>query len=230
MVIADYLLAGLVAMLTGLDRVALVQVMISRPLVAAPLTGLVLGNPLLGLEVGMLLELLWLGRLPVGAAIPPDDTQVAVGATVLAFSMGQMLDLVGMPMVILAVLVAIPLGKFGQIFDRLARNVNDRLAVAGLKALGSGNTNGLERRHLMGLISFAVSSLATACVIVLIGSVILFYTAPQLIGAVRDTGLSLQYSLIIVGAASLLGTINVNRSISLFCAAFSGTLLVLWMR
>jgi PTS system mannose-specific IIC component len=206
MVIADYLLAGLVAMLTGLDRVALVQVMISRPLVAAPLTGLVLGNPLLGLEVGMLLELLWLGRLPVGAAIPPDDTQVAVGATVLAFSMGQMLDLVGMPMVILAVLVAIPLGKFGQIFDRLARNVNDRLAVAGLKSLGNGNTNGLERRHLMGLISFAVSSLATACVIVLI------------------------YSLIIVGAASLLGTINVNRSISLFCAAFSGTLLVLWMR
>ena len=230
MVIADYLLAGLVAMLTGLDRVALVQVMISRPLVAAPLTGLVLGNPLLGLEVGMLLELLWLGRLPVGAAIPPDDTQVAVGATVLAFSMGQMLDLVGMPMVILAVLVAIPLGKFGQIFDRLARNVNDRLAVAGLKSLGNGNTNGLERRHLMGLISFAVSSLVTACVIVLIGSVILFYTAPQLIGAVRDTGLSLQYSLIIVGAASLLGTININRSISLFCAAFSGTLLVLWMR
>ena len=230
MVIAEYLLAGLVAMLTGLDRVALVQVMISRPLVAAPLTGLVLGNPLLGLEVGMLLELLWLGRLPVGAAIPPDDTQVAVGATVLAFSMGQMLNLVGMPMVILAVLVAIPLGKFGQIFDRLARNVNDRLAVAGLKSLGNGNTNGLERRHLMGLISFAVSSLATACVIVLIGSVLLFYTAPQLIGAVRETGLSLQYSLIIVGAASLLGTINVNRSISLFCAAFSGTLLVLWMR
>ena len=135
-----------------------------------------------------------------------------------------------MPMVILAVLVAIPLGKFGQIFDRLARNVNDRLAVAGLKALSDGNTNGLEHRHLMGLVSFAVSSLATACVIVLIGSVILFYTAPQLIGAVRDTGLSLQYSLIIVGAASLLGTINVNRSISLFCAAFSGTLLVLWMR
>ena len=230
MVIADYLLAGLVAMLTGLDRVALVQVMISRPLVAAPLTGLVLGNPLLGLEVGMLLELLWLGRLPVGAAIPPDDTQVAVGATVLVFSMGQMLNLVGMPMVILAVLVAIPLGKFGQIFDRLARNVNDRLAVTGLKALSNGNANGLERRHLMGLISFAVSSLATASVIVLIGSVILFYTAPLLIGAVRDAGLSLQYSLIIVGAASLLGTINVNRSISLFCAAFSGTLLVLWMR
>lgn len=230
MVVADYLLAGLIAMLTGLDRVALVQFMISRPLVAGPLTGLVLGNPLLGLEIGMLLELLWLGRLPVGAAIPPDDTQVAVGATVLAVSMGQILDLSGMPMVILAVLVAIPLGKFGQTFDRLARKVNDRIAASGLQALSLGDSQCLERRHLLGLISFAMASLATACVIILVGSVILFYTAPQLIGAVRDAGLSLQYSLILIGAASLLGTINVNRSISLFCAAFSGTLLVLWLR
>ena len=116
MVVSEYLLAGLVAMLTGLDRVALVQVMISRPLVAGTLTGWALGNPLVGMEIGMLLELLWLCRLPVGAAIPPDDTQVAVGATVLALSMGHFLALDGMPLVILSVLIAIPLGKFGQVF------------------------------------------------------------------------------------------------------------------
>ncbi len=230
MVVGDYLLAGLVAMLTGLDRVALVQVMISRPLVAGPLTGWVLGNPLVGLEIGLLLELLWLGRLPVGAAIPPDDTQVAVGATVLAISMGHLLGLGGMPMVILSVLIAIPLGKFGQIFDRLARHVNDRLAASGYSALMAGSISGLERKHLFGLISFAMASLATAFVIVLVGSFVLYSVAPLLIGAVREAGLSLQYSLILVGAAGLLGTINVNRSSSLFCAAFSGTLLVLWLR
>jgi PTS system mannose-specific IIC component len=230
MVVGDYLLAGLVAMMTGLDRVALVQTMISRPLVAAPLTGWVLGTPLVGLEVGMLLELLWLGRLPVGAAIPPDDTQVAVGATVLALSVGHLLNLSGMPMVILSVLIAIPLGKFGQVFDRLARHANDRLAVSGYNALMSGNTGGAERYHLFGLASFALASLATALVIVLAGSFVLYSVAPLLIGAVREAGLSLQYSLILVGAASLLGTINVNRSLSLFCAAFTGTMLVLWLR
>jgi PTS system mannose-specific IIC component len=230
MVVADYVLAGLIATLAGLDRVALVQFMISRPLVAGPLTGLVLGNPLLGLEVGMLLELLWLGRMPVGAAIPPDDTQVTVGATVLAFSMGEVLNLSGMPMVLLAVLIAIPLGKFGQIFDRLARHVNDRIAVSGQHAMNHGDTRAIERLHLMGLASFSLASLATVCVIVLIGSVVLLYAAPYLIGAVREAGLSLQYSLILIGAAALLGTININRSISLFCAAFSGTLLVLWLR
>lgn len=230
MVVGDYLLAGLVSMMTGLDRVALIQIMISRPLVAASLTGWVLGNPLVGMEVGMLLELLWLGRLPVGAAIPPDDTQVAVGATVLALSMGQLLALHGMPLVILSVLIAIPLGKFGQVFDRLARHVNGRLAVSGHDALMNGNLCDMERCHLLGLVSFAVASLATVSVIVLAGSFILYAVAPLLIGAVLKAGLSLQYSLVLVGAASLLGTINVNRSISLFCAAFTGTMLVLWLR
>jgi PTS system mannose-specific IIC component len=217
-------------MLTGLDRVALIQFMISRPLVAATLTGWVLGNPLVGMEIGMLLELLWLGRLPVGAAIPPDDTQVAVGATVLALSIGHLLNLNGMPLVILSVLIAIPLGKFGQVFDRLARHVNGRLALAGQNALMTGNISEFERYHLFGLASFALASLATAIVIVLLGSVVLYSVAPLLIDAVREAGLSLQYSLILVGAASLLGTINVNRSLSLFCAAFTGTMLVLWLK
>ncbi len=230
MVFGDYLLAGLVAMLTGLDRVALIQFMISRPLVAATLTGWVLGNPLIGMEIGMLLELLWLGRLPVGAAIPPDDTQVAVGATVLALSIGHLLNLNGMPLVILSVLIAIPLGKFGQVFDRLARHVNGRLAISGQNALMTGNICWFERYHLFGLVSFALASLATAIVIVLLGSVVLYAVAPLLIDAVREAGLSLQYSLILVGAASLLGTINVNRSLSLFSAAFTGTMLVLWLK
>jgi len=185
---------------------------------------------MVGMEVGMLLELLWLGRLPVGAAIPPDDTQVAVGATVLAVSMGHLLDLNGMPLVILSVLIAIPLGKFGQVFERLARHVNDRLAVNGHNALMTGSIDSFERYHLFGLASFALASLATAVIIVLVGSFVLYSVAPLLIGAVREAGLSLQYSLILVGAASLLGTINVNRSISLFCAAFTGTMLVLWLR
>ena len=55
MTIADWLLAALVAVICGLDRVALSQFMISRPLVAGPLTGALLGEPLLGLQVGMLL-------------------------------------------------------------------------------------------------------------------------------------------------------------------------------
>lgn len=216
-------------MLVGLDRVAFAQFMISRPIVVGPLTGWVLGNTLIGLEVGMLVELLWLGRLPVGAAIPPDDTQIALGATVMALSMEKFLGLHGMPVVILAVLIAIPLGKLGQLFDRLARHVNDRFNDNAIKAVAISGSLGVERMHLLGLASFALASLATALIIILCGSVILYYAAPLLIGTVRGAGLSLQYSLVMIGAAALLGTINVSRGLSLFCAAFTGTLLVMWL-
>jgi PTS system mannose-specific IIC component len=229
MVWVDYILAGTLAMLTGLDRVALLQFMISRPIVAAPLAGWVMGNPLVGLEVGVLLELLWLGRLPVGASIPPDDTQVAIGATTLALSMDHLLGMNGMPVVILCVLTAIPLGKFGQLFDRFARHANG-LILKRHNALASGNPAQLERLHLLGLVNFALASLATFLVILVVGTLLLYNFAPLLITAVREAGLSLQYSFTLVGAAVLLGLINITRGTSLFCAAFAGTLLVLWLR
>lgn len=229
MIWGDYLLAGLLAMVTGLDRVALLQFMISRPIVAAPLAGWIMGDPMVGLEVGVLLELLWLGRLPVGASIPPDDTQVAIGSTVLALSMDRLLGLSGMPVVILCVLTAIPLGKFGQLFDRLARHANG-MVLKRNQALAVGSPGELERLHLLGLINFALASLATFIVILLAGTLLLYNFAPMLIDAVREAGLSLQYSFTMVGAAVLLGLINIARGTSLFCAAFAGTLLVLWLR
>jgi PTS system mannose-specific IIC component len=188
-----------------------------------------MGNPLVGLEVGTLLELLWLGRLPVGASIPPDDTQVAIGATVLALSMDRLLGMSGMPVVILCVLTAIPLGKFGQLFDRLARHANG-LVLKRNNALFVGSARDLERLHLLGLINFAFASLSTFLVILIAGTLLLYNFAPFLIHAVREAGLSLQYSFTLVGAAVLLGLINIARGTSLFCAAFAGTLLVLWLR
>ena len=61
-------IGALVSLICGLDRVAILQIMISRPIVAAPLTALLLGDPLIGLQIGVMVELLWLARLPVGAA------------------------------------------------------------------------------------------------------------------------------------------------------------------
>ena len=44
------------------------------------------------------------------------------------------------------------------------------------------------------------------------------------------TGLALQYSLILIGAAVLLATLNVSRGLLLFGVAFVATLLVLGPR
>lgn len=228
--VAAYLTTGTLAVLLGLDRVAVLQCMVSRPLVAAPLTGWLIGVPLAGFEVGMLLELLWLGRLPVGVVIPPDDTQVAIGATALALTLEQSFGLHGMPAIILCVLVAIPLGKVGQYADTRARQANDRLAQKALTAAAAGDSRRIEWLHLYGLGHFALAGLLTCVAIVAGGTMLLYPLAPLLIGAVNETGLSLQYSFTLIGAAALLGTLNVSRGLFLFGGAFVATMLVIWLR
>ena len=230
MLIAEYLTTAALAVLLGLDRTAFLQCMVSRPLVAGPLTGWLLGIPLAGLEVGMLLELLWLGRLPVGTVVPPDDTQMAIGATALALTLQRLLGLHGMPVVILCVLVAIPLGQFGRYADMRARQANNRLAILAQAAAVAGDARRIEWMHLCGSGHFALSGLLTCTVIVAAGTLILYPLAPVLIGSLRETGLSLQYSFIMIGAAVLLGTLNVSRGLFLFATAFVATLAVLWVR
>jgi len=56
------LLGGLLA----LDGTSLGQFMISRPLVAGVLTGWMVGDPLLGLLIGGILEIYFISIFPVG--------------------------------------------------------------------------------------------------------------------------------------------------------------------
>lgn len=229
MPLSEVFIGALVAILVGLDRTAALQLMISRPLVAAPLTGWLLGDPLAGLLIGALVELLWLGRLPVGAAIPPDDTQVAIAASVLTLTLGPQLNLSEFPLALLCTLVAIPLGKVGQWFDRLARQQNGRLQDCAEAAVMNGDFHRISRQHLRGLGHFALASLATYLTIVLGGWGLLWGLAPILVEPVADVGQWLWLAFPLVGTAALLSTINVGRALTLFVAAFSGSFLMLWL-
>jgi PTS system mannose-specific IIC component len=219
----------MVAIVAGLDRTALVQCMVCRPIVAAPLTGWLLGTPATGLLVGLLVELLWLGRLPVGAAIPPDDTQVAIGGTTLAVSMGPSLQLDGPGFIILCTLVALPLGKIGQLFERVARHRNDRLVARAEIALAGARLKEVEYGHLLGLGHFALASGATFGVILAGGSLCLQVLAPVLGDLCVRAAVPLQLVLPLVGIGVLLGTINVNRSLTLFGSSFASVCLMLWL-
>lgn len=224
-----YLLSAFVAVVAGLDRTAALQIMISRPIIAAPLTGWLLGEPMIGLQVGGLIELLWLGRLPVGAAIPPDDTQVAVAATALTVIMGERLALYGFPFLLLCTLVALPLGKIGQLIDRLVRNRNLRLIVGAEAALEMGDLAGAERCHLRGLAHFALASLISFAVIFSAGSLVLHFLAPLLIEPVAAAAGRIGLALPLIGAATVVGTINIARARILLVASFVTVLLILWL-
>src|SRR3990172_2108097 len=83
----SYLVLGLVAGLAAVERKGFLQAMLSRPIALGPLTGLALGDVAGGLYVAAPLELLWLGAVNLGAALPVHEalgTAAITGGTVLA--------------------------------------------------------------------------------------------------------------------------------------------------
>ncbi len=76
-------LVALLGGLAGLDMVSFPQAMISRPIVAATLGGAIVGAPMPGLLVGVVLEMIALDTLPVGASRYPEwgSASVVAGAT-----------------------------------------------------------------------------------------------------------------------------------------------------
>ena len=74
----------------GLDVVCFPQMMVSRPLVAATLAGAFVGDPVMGLFVGVTLELIALATLPFGASRYPEwGSAAVVGGAIAAAMQGQ---------------------------------------------------------------------------------------------------------------------------------------------
>src|SRR6201993_4303399 len=63
--------------------------LLSRPLVLGPLVGLVLGDLHQGIVIGASLELIFMGNIKVGAAIPPDVVTGGVLGTAFAIISGK---------------------------------------------------------------------------------------------------------------------------------------------
>lgn len=219
-----------VAILCGLDRTAAGQFMVCRPIVAAPLTGWLLGDVTIGLQIGAMLELLWLGRLPVGAAIPPDDSQVAVGCTFLAIISHGETGLPPQAVAVASLLVCLPFGKAGQLFDRLARLANARLLNKAELALDCGRIDGLERFHLWGLLHFSVASLATLAVVVGGGMFCLPLFLKYLNGPLVVAAPWIYLLFPLVGIGSLFSGLRVPRASLLFGSSFVLGLLVMALR
>jgi fructoselysine and glucoselysine-specific PTS system IID component len=83
-----YILITLVAMFGHMEDF-LGTTLLSRPLVLGPLVGLVLGDVNQGVIIGATLELIFMGNIKVGAAIPPDVITGGVLGTAFAIMSGK---------------------------------------------------------------------------------------------------------------------------------------------
>jgi mannose/fructose/N-acetylgalactosamine-specific phosphotransferase system component IIC len=144
--------------LVGVDFVTVPQGLLSRPIVAASVTGLLLGDPGTGLVVGMTLELYALDVLPIGAARYPDFGIAAVAAAATAahspLAMAPAFaGLVGLPMAMLG----------GWSLQRLRRR-NAVSVVRRLERVAAGDARAIWELQRNGLIRDGLRSLAVTAV------------------------------------------------------------------
>jgi PTS system mannose-specific IIC component len=136
----------------GVDLVSFPQAMLSRPLVAAAVAGVITGDLEAGLRVGLVLELFALDVLPVGASRYPDFGPGAVAAA--AFATGRPWgEALGF-----AVLLGLAMALVGGRSMILLRMVNGRRVRQAEAALAGGDAGIIGRLQVAGLLSDAVRS------------------------------------------------------------------------
>jgi mannose/fructose/N-acetylgalactosamine-specific phosphotransferase system component IIC len=159
-----FLTALLVALVAGIlewDIYGWGQTMISRPIVAGPIMGLILGDLQTGLFIGATIEMMYLGVIPVGAAIPPDPTTATTIATSVAILSG--IDAQAAPA------LAVPVAMAAQSLQMLIWTGNVGLTHRADKHAERGNLKGIERLHLTGSFLFFLQGFIPAFFAILLG-------------------------------------------------------------
>lgn len=150
-----------------LDSSAVAQIMISQPLVCAPLIGWYLGNWQIGLLIGALLELLWIGKLPIGSHIPPEAPISAMTATIIyIFLSREIQGPVGTFVLAISICFGILNGFLGGELTIKIRKFNNRFNLMADRYAAAGSYSGIE---LIGLLSVGLIWL-TATILICLGT------------------------------------------------------------
>ncbi len=204
----EALIAGAIAGLLWLDRFQLCQIFICRPIVSAPLTGMLLGNLSVGCVVGLMYELMWLRRPPVGGYIAPDSTLPSVSATAIAVPIVANSPLNILSVACLAFFATYPLTIIASRFDGIFRVLLGRLAVLAETAILEEGDKSVIPYMLAGLVLNFISAffIAFTYTFVMSGAVV---RAMQLIPVHFYSTLSIGfYAAMIIGVSDQLASFS----------------------
>ncbi len=159
---------GIVAM----DTTAALQIMISRPLIASSITGLLLGDFQSGFFIGIFLELLWINELPVGAARFSEGNVGATAAAAIAIT-SKNLIFRQVPSLALALIIAIPVSFIGSYLVDYMRRINSKSFENIFKSQYL-TIQQVSRAHLSGIgLAFLLGFLLTGICTFLFGHLLL---------------------------------------------------------
>ncbi len=156
------LIVGLVAGICEWDIYGWGHTQINRPVIVGLLMGIVLGDPAKGLFIGASIEMIYLGVVAVGAAIPADATSATSIATALAIL--SHIDAK------VAVTLAVPIAVLAQLLQMLMWTINSGFMHKADKYAEEGNLDGTDRLQHFGSFLFFLQGFIPAFLCVLLGT------------------------------------------------------------
>ncbi len=117
---------AIIGAIIALDHAMLGQFMFSQPIVTGALFGWLFNDFQSGIIIGAMLQLLWVGILPVGAFIPSDHTVTGGITACIALMLITKMDMPLNQATILALAVSIPGGYVSGKLDIVVRQFNGK--------------------------------------------------------------------------------------------------------
>jgi PTS system mannose-specific IIC component len=144
--------AALVGGLSAVERKGALQLMLSRPLVLAPVMGWALGDVRGGLVLAVPLEMLFLGGVNLGGNLPDNESLLAGALTAMLVPAGMAARTgVDPPLAGLGLALLFPLALFGRRLER-AQEQRNLLLLAEAEALAARGDPDPARVNLRGLL------------------------------------------------------------------------------
>ena len=209
------LLGGLIC----LDRIV-IQSMIARPVIAAPLVGFFLGDPYTGLLVGAFIELFWIDRLPIGTLVPPNDSLTAILVAASCTLSSRILGHHSREIMAFSILIYIPCGYLGQKMELLYISLNERLARAALDCAQKADLNGIAARHLLSPLIYFALSFSFILFFLLSGISLTLFLFPRFPLSILKALSMIFFFYPLLGIAVALNTIHLRGMIPVFCGIF----------
>ena len=225
-------LSSMAGGILSLDRTAAMQIMVSRPLVAAPVAGYIFGDVVTGLFIGLLLELLCIGGLPIGGHIPSHEIMLSVIITAVSIAGHKVLSSVNHAVFQwisvdagvfiaagFAILLILPMDIICRKVDAAARVLNVRFFNKVLADIDKGVFRGIGMNNLKGAAVFFILNTSLLFVLSLTGMVLAYMLLPLLPAAVSASLPLAVAAAFIVGFAYGYTILRSKRSMPVFLVA-----------
>lgn len=189
------------------------QLALNIPLFAGFFTGLIMGDPILGLTVGATLQLTTLGVATYGGAAVPDFFSAAIIGTTYGILSGQGIEY--------AIGIAVPIGLLLTQLDILARMSNTMLSHKAEKYADDGNADGVARTHMYGIIFWSLSRAVPIFIALMFGEAVVS-TINQYIPVWLMSGLKVSGKLLpAMGIAILMRYLPIKKLLPFFIIGFT---------